>query len=72
MSVYYINILYTRTVMMATDVPQILYVGLIGISNPTLLNLITTLPEGDRDCHVTASSLYLYMRLEIVILIFDY
>ena len=28
MSVYYINILYTRTVMMATDVPQILYVGL--------------------------------------------
>ena len=48
--------------MMATDVPQILYVGLIGISNPTLLNLITTLPEGDRDCHVTASSLYLYMR----------
>ena len=28
MSVYYINILYTRKVMMATDVPQILYVGL--------------------------------------------
>ena len=32
--------------MMATDVPQILYLGLTWIKNPTLLNLITTLPEG--------------------------
>ena len=48
--------------MMATDVPQLLYVGLTRISNPTLLNLITTLPEDDRNCHVTAIRLYLYMK----------
>ena len=39
-----------------TDVPQIFYVGLTWGSNPTLVILITTLLEGDRDCHVTAST----------------
>ena len=57
--------------------PQILYVGLTSGSNPTLVILIATLLEGDLDCHVTASSLYLYMReccriKQLVILICDY